>query len=515
MTKASPESFLERIVAATREELAARQARVSLADLRAQVAGAPAPRDFASALRPDSTHPARLIAEVKRASPSKGLLAERFDPVGQAMAYAAGGAAAISVLTEPRYFLGSLEHLRAVRAAVTVPVLRKDFLLDPYQVYEARVAGADAALLILAMLDDALAADLFGEIRALGMEALVEAHNAAEVERAVRLGARVIGVNARDLRTFTVDTAAVRRMRSLVPPDRIFVAESGVTNWRDAARARAAGADAVLVGEALMRAADPAATARELSTAPGGAIAGLFVTTGQPFIKICGLATPEQAAAVARFGADAFGLVFAPMAPAHRRVTPEQAASLVRAVDEAELLGFPSPLPVGVFVNPTLGQVDAIAREVGLSVLQLSGDETPEQVERIRRTVGIRVIKTLRPQTEADLSLMDEYAQAGAALLIDAPARGANPVNGGYGGAGVTGDWSLAREAERRWPIILAGGLTPENVAEAVTTVAPRGVDVSSGVETDHAKDIEMIRQFIERARAAANQSAEPMPGDE
>src|SRR6185312_4167030 len=249
----------------------------------------------AAALRPLPGGPARLIAEVKRASPSKGLLAAQFDPVAQATAYAAGGAAAISVLTEPRYFLGALEHLSAVRAAVDVPVLRKDFLLDPYQVYEARAAGADAALLILALLDDALAADLLGLMRALGMEALVEAHNAAEVERAVRLGASVIGVNARDLRTFAVNTAIVRHLRALVPSDRIFIAESGVSDWRDVAQARAWGADAVLVGEALMRADDPEARTRELAAAPGGATAALVGGAGQPFVKICGLARAEQA----------------------------------------------------------------------------------------------------------------------------------------------------------------------------------------------------------------------------
>lgn len=486
------ETFLERIVASTRLELAERQARVSLEAMRERAAEAPAPRDFAAALRARIGGTARLIAEVKRASPSKGMLAEQFEPVAQATAYAAGGAAAISVLTEPRYFLGSLEHLSAVRAAVGIPVLRKDFLLDPYQVYEARAAGADAALLILAMLDDALAAELLALIRALGMEALVEAHNAAEVERAVRLGARVIGVNARDLRTFDVDTAVVRRLRALVPADRVFIAESGVNDWRGAAQARAWGADAVLVGEALMRAADPVAKARELSTAPGGATARLFASAGQPFVKICGLATPEQARAVARYGGDAFGLVFAPMAPAHRRVAGEQAARIIEGARSAQR----TPMPVGVFVNPTVDEVAELAASLNLGAIQLSGDEAPERCAEIAAATGLPVIKAVRLHDEADLERLDDYIRADATLLVDTPARGL------YGGAGETGDWSLARRVAQQWPIILAGGLTPANVAEAVAVVAPRGVDVSSGVETDHAKDIEKIRAFIEHVRS-------------
>jgi phosphoribosylanthranilate isomerase len=241
------------------------------------------------------------------------------------------------------------------------------------------------------------------------------------------------------------------------------------------------------VGEALMRANDPVARTRELATAPGGATAALFGGAGQPFVKICGLARAEHAQAAARFGADAFGLVFAPMAPDHRRVSVEQAARIVAGAGEA--------LPVGVFVNPGVRQVAEIAERVGLRAIQLSGDETPEQCSEVAEATHLPIIKAVRLRGEANLAPLDDYIHAGATLLLDTPAHGL------YGGAGATGDWTLARRVAEQWPVILAGGLTPANVAEAVARVTPRGVDVSSGVETDHAKDSEKIHAFIEQAR--------------
>jgi indole-3-glycerol phosphate synthase / phosphoribosylanthranilate isomerase len=512
-----PESFLERIVAATRDELAERTARVPLDELRARAASAPAPRAFATALRPVPGGSARLIAEVKRASPSKGLLAETFDPVAQATAYVRGGAAAISVLTEPRFFLGSLEHLSAVRAAVDVPVLRKDFVIDPYQVYEARAASADAVLLICALLDDDTLAALLALTRQLGMEALVEAHNAEETRRAVASGAPVIGVNSRDLRTFAVNTDVVRTLRPLVPADRVFIAESGIVDTLGAARARAWGVDAILVGEALMKSADPAARACELATAPGGATAALFSGSSQPFVKICGLANPGHAGLVRELGADAFGLVFAPQAPSHRRLSLEQARELVRAVTRAapaggQAVGASGGRPtgsgptafraVGVFVNEPAETIASIAESVGLDAVQLSGDEMPEACAEVTERTGLPVLKALRLHADADLDTLDAFALAGATILLDAH------VPGTYGGSGQTGDWDLARRAAERWPIILSGGLTPENVARAIATVHPRGVDVSSGVETHKAKDPVKIAAFIKAAKTATGSEA-------
>jgi indole-3-glycerol phosphate synthase/phosphoribosylanthranilate isomerase len=502
----SEATFLERIVAATRTHLSERMRETPLDVMRARALAAPAPRPFAAALRPTFGGPARLIAEVKRASPSKGLLAERFDPVARARAYTAGGAAAISVLTEPDFFLGSLDDLSAVRAAVDAPVLRKDFLLDPYQVYEARAAGADAVLLICALLDDATLRDLLALARSLEMEALIEAHNADEARRAVAAGADVIGVNSRDLRTFAVDSDVVRRLRPLVSADRIFVAESGIGDVLGAARARVFGADAILVGEALMRSEAPEKLARGLSSAPGGAMAQFFSATGDPYVKICGLKTAEQVRAVIELGAEAFGLVFA---SSRRQVTPEHARTLVEAACSHSALAPPlprkgegvrgrGPLAIGVFVNEPVERIAAIAATVGLDAVQLSGDESPETCTMVANTTGLPVLRAFRLRTADDLTLLDEYALAGAILMLDTPAN-----DGSYGGTGQTGDWRLAAEAARRWPIILAGGLTPDNLAAALTAVAPRGVDVSSGVETDGAKDATKIAHFLRVARTS------------
>jgi indole-3-glycerol phosphate synthase/phosphoribosylanthranilate isomerase len=494
------ETFLARIAAATRADLAERKARVPLEELRAQAALAPAPRPFAGALRPVAGGPARLVGEIKRASPSKGMIAETFDPVERARAYERGGAAAFSVLTEPHFFQGALEHLRAVREAVALPVLRKDFIVDPYQVYASRAAGADALLLIVALLDDALLQELLALTRDLGMEALVEAHDAVEARRAVAAGAIVIGVNSRDLRTFAVDTAVVQNLRPLVPRDCVYVAESGIQNQVDARRARAWGADAILVGEALMRAGDPEAMARDLATAGGGAPAGIFGRSDQPFVKICGLATEQQARVVTRLGADAFGLVFAPMAPEHRRVTVEQVRRLVVAAREATGT-HAAPLAVGVFVNEAPATITEYAERAGLDAVQLSGDETPDDCAQVAALADVPVLKALRLGSERDLAQLDDYALAGATLLLDTPKDGA------YGGTGETGDWALARDAARRWPVILSGGLTPKNVAGAMEMVHPRGVDVSSGVETDKAKDLDKIARFIAAAWSSGENS--------
>lgn len=290
MTTVKPETFLTRILDHKRTEVERQSAKIPLGQLQERLATAPAPRDFAAALRrPGGT---ALIAEVKKASPSKGVLAESFDPLTLARVYAENGAAAISVLTDARFFQGSLKYLEGIReqgtgirgqlaasstsrsdyyclSPIPCPLLRKDFILDPYQVYEARAYGADALLLIVAALDNNMLTALLALTHELGMQALVEVHDEGELDRALAAGARIVGVNNRDLHSFITTLETTERLAARLPSrDRpLLVSESGIYTSADVARARDAGADAVLVGEALVTAMDVAAKVRELAQA--------------------------------------------------------------------------------------------------------------------------------------------------------------------------------------------------------------------------------------------------------
>jgi len=255
-------TILDEIIRWKRDEVARLKRARPVQAVHAEAETAPPPRDLIPALRAPGVC---LIAEVKRASPSKGLLRPDLDAATLAHDYEANGAAAISVLTDEHFFRGSLDDLRTVRQNVGLPVLRKDFVIDPYQVHEARAAGADAVLLIVAALDDDDLATLHQLIRQLGMAALVEVHNKAELERALRIGPRLVGINNRNLRTFEVSLETTARLRPHVPTDVVLVAESGVHTRADVARLAAIGTDAMLVGEALVQAADVGRKIKQLT----------------------------------------------------------------------------------------------------------------------------------------------------------------------------------------------------------------------------------------------------------
>jgi indole-3-glycerol phosphate synthase/phosphoribosylanthranilate isomerase/anthranilate synthase/indole-3-glycerol phosphate synthase/phosphoribosylanthranilate isomerase len=464
--------ILEKIVARTRADLEQRKQEVSLEEVQTRTAAQPAPRDALAALR--ARNAIHVIAEVKRASPSKGLLAPNFDPVGLAKTYEASGASLISVLTEPHFFQGSPEYLTAIRQAVKLPVLCKDFIFDEYQVHEARSWGADLILLICAMLDDAQLHHLLGVAHGLGMRCLVETHNAEEVQRAVAAGAMIIGVNSRDLRTFEMHPGLTRDLRPLIPTDRALVAESGIHSATDARRLARYDISAMLVGESLVTAND----------IPGQLDQLLRGANESVQVKICGLSDAHHIRTAVEAGADLFGLVF--YKPSHRYVTPQQAEDLVQALGDKRM----QIEVVGLFVNEEAEFINDMAERVGLDIVQLHGNESPEFCQLIRRPV----LKAIHMNDASDLGKLQGYHETTWRTLLDTPTPG-------WGGSGEAHDWRVARRAAREQRVFLAGGLNPANVAEAIAQVRPWGVDVSSGVETDKVKDEAKIRTFIVQAR--------------
>ncbi|PLX89468.1 MAG: indole-3-glycerol phosphate synthase TrpC [Desulfuromonas sp.] len=256
--------ILERILATKAEEVAADVVRLPLSELRQRMADCPPTRGFAETLRSRSLVGTAIIAEVKKGSPSKGIICADFDPLVIACSYQAAGAACLSVLTDEQYFYGSLDYLRQIRTAVELPLLRKDFIIDPYQIYQARDAGADAVLLIAAALDDDALRQLAGLAAELTLDTLLEVHDEKELERALQLPVDLIGINNRNLRTFNTDLRITEHLARRIPAQQLAVAESGIHNRADIERLQAAGAGAFLIGESLMREVDIEAKLRSL-----------------------------------------------------------------------------------------------------------------------------------------------------------------------------------------------------------------------------------------------------------
>ncbi|GHO67397.1 tryptophan biosynthesis protein TrpCF [Ktedonobacter sp. SOSP1-52] len=475
--------FLDRIVTQTRLDLEVRKHEVPLEELQRQARAQEPPRDFARAFEPRSE--VHLIAEVKRASPSKGMLIHDFTdatPVELARTYEANGAAVISVLTEPHFFLGSPAYLQAIKQAVKIPVLRKDFIVDDYQVYEARAWGADAILLICALLDDTQLRHLLELARSLHMECLVEAHSEEEVRRAVEAGAMVIGVNSRDLVTFKMHPDLIRDMRQQIPADRVVIAESGIHNEGDARRLARYDVQGMLVGESLV-------VSKNISGQIQSLLRGANASTQ---VKICGLRQAEHITTAIEAGADLLGFIF--HEPSHRYIEPAHVREIVASSSYAQRLEKGQRVPdlVGVFVNKEASFINDVAEEAGLQYVQLHGNERPEFCQRIKRPV----IKALSLRTKDDLARLQDYREVAWRLLLDTP----TPQ---WGGTGEVSNWQLARQAAQGQRIFLAGGLTPENVSEALKQVQPWGVDVSSGVESEKQKDPEKIQRFLSQVRTS------------
>lgn len=507
---------------------------------------APPPIALVQRLKP--TKGIALMAEIKRASPSKGPIAMSANAAEQAITYALAGASVISVLTEPTWFKGSLLDMRMAREAIsTLPnrpaILRKDFILDEYQIAEARLHGADTVLLIVAMLPPARLRKLYAYSLGLGMEPLVEVNNAKEMALALELGAQVIGVNNRNLHDFQVDMGTTSRLVDMVKErDVILCALSGISTTGDVRKYAEQGVGAVLVGEALMRAADTKAFIRELLDWPEPAPKHTF----PPLVKICGITRSEDALVAAGAGADMLGFVFVPtskrvvslesaQAIAHivRSRQPSGAAVAAKETDElrnelwfaAHAYRLSSTLPhaakypllVGVFQNQPLAYILHVVAVAQLDIVQLHGSEPAEWA----RHIPVPVIKVFH--IDAEGNGLEGITRPGLNQFVMLDATRPGSFKRLSGGSGMSVDRDLAArvvaageivgnkvpESDGKpsevvdaivgepMPIILAGGLTPENVKEAVDKVHPWAVDVSGGVEGNVGKDAEKIVAFI------------------
>ena len=488
---------LGEIAARRRADLAGELAGRSLRDLERAARSAPPPHDAVAPLLRPGLH---VIAEAKRRSPSAGMLAAPDDDlVARARAYAAGGAAIVSVLVEPHWFAGSLDDLAAVRAAVPVPVLAKEFVVDERQLLLLRAAGADLALLIAALHPARVLRRLARATRALGMEPLVEVHGERELERALASEARLIGVNNRDLRSLVVYPERAATLRALIPDDRLVVAESGAREPSVLAAWRALGFDAALVGEALMRAGGEPAAVRARTAA--FVAAGRPPATGEdpaaedraPWVKVCGITDARGLQAAIAAGADAVGLNLVAGTP---RCLEEREA---RALAElARALQGPDGRPqvVGVVGDVEPADASALAARIGLDALQWSGrGGLPAGDPGLPAIAVLRVPATGGASSSpADAVDVEGGVDARAAALVAAGqallARpgverlildAADPA--ALGGTGVRADQSLAAAVAREVPVVLAGGLTAANVAAALRQIPAVGVDVASGVE--------------------------------
>lgn len=481
--------ILDKIIEATKIRVAQEKEVESPEAVKAAALALPSDTGFPfeAALRQQDFN---FICEVKKASPSKGIIAEDFPYLDIAKEYEVAGAAAISVLTEPDFFKGDKKYLQEIASTVRIPVLRKDFIIDEYQIYQAKVWGASAILLICACLDVPTLIKFRELADSLGLSSLVEAHDEHEVQMAIDCGARIIGVNNRNLKDFTVDVQNSVRLRNLVQDDVIFVSESGLETPEDIQVLRDNNIGVALMGETFMRSPNKVEK-----------LAYLYGPTYYtPKVKMCGISKVETISAVVESKPDYMGLVFA---PSKRQVTVDQAKTLVEELHKqytkrynngTEQSNNDEIKTVGVFVNETLDNLVTIAKETNLDAVQLHGDEDEAFIQSLKERTNVGVWKAVQIRSAADAEAwIDSSADM---LLFDAYHKDER------GGTGEVFDWSCLDEFER--PFILAGGIDSTNVARAIRTVRPYGIDISSGIETDGVKDNEKIKAFTNIVRTIA-----------
>lgn len=466
--------ILDTIVEATKIRVAQEKQMESPEAVKAAALALPSDTGFPfeAALRQQDFN---FICEVKKASPSKGIIAEHFPYLDIAKEYEVAGAAAISVLTEPDFFKGDKKYLQEIASTVKIPVLRKDFIIDEYQIYQAKVWGASAILLICACLDVPTLTKFRELADSLGLSSLVEAHDENEVQMAIDCGARIIGVNNRNLKDFTVDVQNSVRLRNLVQDDVIFVSESGLETPEDIQVLRDNNIGVALMGETFMRSPNKVEK-----------LAYLYGPTYYtPKVKMCGISKVETIPAVVEAKPDYMGLVFA---PSKRQVTVEQAKILIEELHKQCINHYDTKVvkTVGVFVNETLDNLVRIADTANLDAVQLHGDEDEAFIQSLKERTNVEVWKAVQIRSAADVEKwIDSSADM---LLFDAYHKDER------GGTGEVFDWSSLDAFER--PFMLAGGLDSTNVARAIRTVRPYGIDISSGIETNGVKDDEKIKAF-------------------
>ena len=473
--------ILDTIVEATKIRVAQEKQVESPESVKAAALALPSDTGFPfeAALRQQDFN---FICEVKKASPSKGIIAEHFPYLDIAKEYEMAGAAAISVLTEPDFFKGDKKYLQEIANTVKIPVLRKDFIIDEYQIYQAKLWGASAILLICACLDVPTLTKFRELADSLGLSSLVEAHDEHEVQMAIDCGARIIGVNNRNLKDFTVDVQNSVRLRNLVQDDVIFVSESGLETPEDIQVLRDNNIGVALMGETFMRSPNKVEK-----------LAYLYGPTYYtPKVKMCGISKIEIIPAVVEAKPDYMGLVFA---PSKRQVTVDQAKILVEELHRGYAKKYGSDTEhdkndtiktVGVFVNETVDNLVTIANEANLDAVQLHGDEDEAFIQSLKERTNVEVWKAVQIRSAADVEKwIDSSADM---LLFDAYHKDER------GGTGEVFDWSSLDAFER--PFMLAGGIDSTNVARAIRTVRPYGIDISSGIETNGVKDDEKITAF-------------------
>ena len=473
--------ILDKIIEATKIRVAQEKQVESPEAVKAAALALPSDTGFPfeAALRQQDFN---FICEVKKASPSKGIIAEHFPYLDIAKEYEVAGAAAISVLTEPDFFKGDKKYLQEIASTVKIPVLRKDFIIDEYQIYQAKVWGASAILLICACLDVPTLTKFRELADSLGLSSLVEAHDEKEVQMAIDCGARIIGVNNRNLKDFTVDVQNSVRLRNLVQDDVIFVSESGLETPEDIQVLRDNNIGVALMGETFMRSPNKVEK-----------LAYLYGPTYYtPKVKMCGISKVETIPAVVEAKPDYMGLVFA---PSKRQVTVDQAKILVEELHKECAPKYGSDTEydkndtiktVGVFVNETVDNLVTIANEVNLDAVQLHGDEDETFIQSLKERTNVEVWKAVQIRSAADVEKwIDSSADM---LLFDTYHKDER------GGTGEVFDWSSLDAFER--PFMLAGGIDSTNVARAIRTVRPYGIDISSGIETNGVKDDEKITAF-------------------